>query len=78
MTQFAARTELHRLYLKWMRPANSVEAMDTAQMVDSMRRELRFRRTIQPGSAIVAEIVEEFRFVLAVLSVWPTIGDATM
>lgn len=78
MTFAEARKEIHRQYLRWMRPANTVEALDVERMLEGMTQELRYRRTIQPGSPIVAEIVEERQFVKAALRAYPNIGDAIM
>lgn len=74
MTENEARREIHRLYLRWMKHANTVQALNVGAMLESMTRELRYRRTIQPGSAIVAEIVAERQFVKATLKAYPTIG----
>lgn len=78
MTENDARREIHRQYLRWMRSADSVEELNVAQMLESMTQELRYRRTVQPNSAIVTEIADERRFVKAALKAYPRIGRALM
>ena len=78
MTFSEARKEVHRQYLRWMTKASSVEELDVPRMLDSMTAELRYRRTVQPNSAIVSEIVQERQFIKAALRAYPHIGNALM
>ena len=75
MDWWKARHEVYVLWRKWMsNRQNSIQELDVPGMLLSMISELRYRRTIQPGSPIVEEINAEFRFVKAALKAYPNIG----
>jgi hypothetical protein len=74
MDWFRARKQVNALWQKWMWETDSVQPLDVPRMIESIKLELIHRRAIQPGSAIVAEIIEEFRFIKAVYKAYPNIG----